>query len=121
MNYEEFERAVERIKDKLARAAQKVYDDWIQIDGHDDYYGAGGICDDVAVEMGYLVQDELDVDAYSEHIQSDSHTVVMVDLDEGRAMVDIPPRNYETGFGYRWTKIPGVRFHADMVVVDWFD
>ena len=119
--------AIERLSNDLARAAQAVYDDWDQVDGYSDAYGTGGICDDVALEMADVISRKLRVHAYSQYNEHDTHTSVMVvvddmvnDFDEVGVLinVDIHPSNYEEGYGYTWRKIDNVRFNGRMVNVE---
>jgi len=116
---------IEGIARALASAAQDVYDSWNQIDGVDEYYGTGGICDDIAEEMANIIRRKLGYDAYSNYNQYDTHTSVVVignRDEEWMVKVDIHPSNYEVGYGYTWQKIDGVRLsERDVSVEDFSD
>lgn len=107
------------LRPALAAAAQEVYDGWIQDEeGHCDALGYGGICQDIAEEHASLIYDVLDnVDATTWSSNFEQHVFVVVADDTDAAIVDIPPFVYETGAGYCWTKIPGVQFSPDDIVI----
>lgn len=102
------------ILDKLAKAAQKEYDDWvIDKDGYDAEVGSGGIC--------HLIADAL-IDVLSAHRIDRCHTVsscheqhvyIVGQFREGVYMIDVPYHIYETGGGFSWKKIPDVTFTGD--------
>ena len=104
----------------MARAAQKVYDEWeVDEDGLDDVYGGGGICDDIASAMGDVVSRALDdVTVVDGGQDGDDHAFIVVLTDTEAVAVDIPPSVYERGGGFSWEKIPGVRFDSGDVVLD---
>ena len=92
---------------QLAKAAQKVYDDWAQDEeGYDEELGEGGICQDIADSMAYIMS-ENDIDSYvvDSGGVGEQHVWIIVKVAEGVYSVDIPPGVYETGSGFRWRKI----------------
>lgn len=106
-------RKVRSLKPQMAAAAQRVYNRW-----HPDDYGGGGICDDVASAMSGVIAMrvagvEVDVGGWA-----GDHAFVQVWNDEEALNVDIPPGVYETGGGYSWEKIEGVRISSRDVFVD---
>lgn len=112
-----------RLRDGLAAAAQRVYDEWQQDEhGHDGDLGTGGICDGVADAMvGVLEAAHPGMVAFTNYVETDTHVEVIVSLVEGVHRIDIPPSVYETGFGYVWRKKAGVAIDAEHVVVDLLD
>lgn len=104
----------------VLKKAQAVYDDWEQIDGVDDNYGTGGICDDIAAGIAYCIELHLGMDSATMYNEYEYHTSAYA-IDYNKRMVvkvDIPFRNYETGAGYTFTKIEGVKFTKDMILVE---
>lgn len=101
----------------MARAAQKVYDDWEQNDdGDDEVYGAGGICTDISSAIADVIADRIrDVDFHEGGQDGDDHAWIIVTDGKEAYGVDIPPGVYESGMGYKWTKRKNVRFAANDV------
>jgi len=95
----------------LVAAAQSEYDQWEQDeDGMDVELGSGGICQDIAGEMASVMNSHgIDCTTVSQAI-GEQHVYCICKLQEGVYEVDISPYVYETGGGYNWKKIPGVRF-----------
>lgn len=123
MRAEEIMQDIERNADRIARAAQEVYDDWIQIDGYSEEYGTGGICDDVAADMAEVLM-RMGYDAFTLYNEYETHTAAYVAEHDTRTLirVDIHPSNYEEGYGYTWRKIDGVRLSSrDVGVEDYSD
>jgi len=111
---------LEKIKHHLAIAAQKVYNNWDQVDGHDEHYGTGGICDDIAEAMCEVVNQKLpQYGCFHLYDEYACHTSIYVYDTTAKLIfnVDISPYNYETGGGYTWKKITGVTFSKDMVTI----
>jgi hypothetical protein len=104
---------------QLLQAAQHVYDQWEQDDeGYDEEYGGGGICHDIADAMsGVLSNHNIEAVTFSQSID-DVHVYVIAKFREGVYEINIPPYIYETGSGYTWKKIPGVRFQPNHVVIE---
>ncbi len=107
----------------LAQAAKSVYDSWDQVDGVSDWYGEGGICDDVADEMCKVLR-RAGFDCFTQYNQYETHTAAFVywedevdDYGEQGVLikVDIHPSHYEEGYGYKWTKIEGAKFDASIL------
>lgn len=103
---------------RLAAAAQGVYDAWAQDDeGFDDEYGGGGICHDIAEAMCQVLG-SANIDSFSYHSTvGENHVWVIAKFREGVYSIDIPPSEYETGGGYTWKKIQGVRFTPQSIYV----
>lgn len=107
-----FRSALEALRPQMAAAAQKVYDEWQP--GEDDDFGGGGICDEVAVEIGGVIVGAIeDVEIADGGQDGDDHAWVIVGKDGEAYGVDIPPNVYETGSGYNWTKIPDVTIEPE--------
>lgn len=106
----------------MAQAAQRIYDDWEQDEtGHCDWLGSGGICQDIADGLiDPLLNAGIDATTVSAQV-GEQHVWVVADLPEGVYSIDIPPGVYETGGGYNWRKIPGVRFGPSDIVVSYLD
>ncbi|NJO65275.1 MAG: hypothetical protein HC836_46415 [Richelia sp. RM2_1_2] len=111
---------LESLSVQFASAAQKVYDEWEQDEeGHDEIYGSGGICDDIADDMCDVVHTNTSYGCFTKYDEYACHTSIYVyDIENKILMfVDISPYNYETGGGYTWKKIPDVKFQPQMVDV----
>ena len=107
------------LKEALAKAAQKVYDEWQQDeDGQCDYLGAGGICQDIAEAMCSILTDNNIECASVSQVTDEQHVYVVAKINDGVYNVDIPPHLYETGGGYCWKKIPHVEFDKRYVVIN---
>lgn len=111
------------IRPAIAAAAQPVYDRWdpeADPEEGDPEFGHGGICDRIASEIGSVLAEwlpEVELDDYG--WEGDDHAAVIAVFPDGRRfLVDIPHAIYETGSGYAWEKIPGIRFSADDVVIE---
>ena len=115
------------LRSEIVIEAQIIYNDWgdeellemnkeIYEDG--DPYGGGGICDDIAREIGGVISMNIpDVEIREGGHEGDEHNWVIVSRNDETYGVDIPHGLYETGGGYSWTKIPGVRFSPDDVEI----
>jgi DNA topoisomerase IB len=104
------------IKSDLASAAQKVYDEWdaSDLEMGDAEVGFGGICQDIAAAMGDAIGKKLDGDYDVAEVDNqgmgEQHVWLVVYDKKSAYEVDIPPSVYETGGGYSWKKIEGVKF-----------
>jgi hypothetical protein len=98
----------------LIAAAQQVYDNWQQVDGFDEEFGAGGICQEIASNMSRELG-SLGCEHVLELFASvgENHVFLVALLDDGVYQIDIPPAVYETGSGYTWKKRDHVRFTPD--------
>lgn len=116
----QFPDTFETLRPKLVEAAQKVYDDWQQVDGFDEELGAGGICQDVAAAMaGVLSEGGIEHCMTVHSSVGENHVFVVAMIpDAGTFMIDIPPSAYEIGSGYVWQKRDGVVLSADDVGID---
>jgi hypothetical protein len=124
---------INSLKPLFVKAAQDQYDSWDQDEtGYDQELGYGGIC--------HLIADDI-VDIIDEHIPNALSTTISADHeqhvytavahksdDEWECyMIDIHHGYYETGGGFRWTKLPDVEFDESMIstypvnVEDMFD
>jgi hypothetical protein len=95
------------LRDHLASAAMTVYESWEQDeDGIDPMLGGGGICDEIAKEIGnILARNGFDIGDGGQ----DDHAWVVAVMDGRAFSVDIPCRLYETGAWYSWTKKKNVQ------------
>ena len=110
--------AIRDVLPAIAEAAQRVYDEWEQVDGHDEVLGAGGICQDVANAMTDVLAGAGIEDVLSVHAQvGENHVFVVAMLPDGIYEIDIPPSVYEIGSGYVWKKREGVTIGSDDVLV----
>ena len=108
---------LEAARGEIARAAQKVYDDWEQDEeGLDPELGTGGICDAIANEIGWRMANFGGIAVLTEG--SDNHAWLVVYDDNEAYAVDIPASLYEEGGGYNWTKLPGIEFDESYVQID---
>lgn len=98
------------LKPQLAIAAQTIYDEW------DQEIEPGGICDQIADAFnGILTQNGIAA-TLGGH-DGDDHAYIIAYDDAGSYIVDIPNETYETGGGYNWTKIDGVVFDEDDIMI----
>lgn len=111
--------ALAALASKVARAAQRVYDDWEQDDeGLSEEYGGGGICDDVADAVCDVLRESgVAEDVTTWHVQDDNHTVALALMSDGVWEVDVPSGVYERGSWYNYRKVPDVRIGAGDVTV----
>lgn len=105
-------------RENFARLAQGVYDDWQSDDEDDIELGFGGICDLIASEIGSAVA-EMGYDVVDGGQDGDDHAwIVAVDRRRREAFgVDIPSSLYERGGGYKWKRVPNVKFSGDDVTI----
>jgi len=113
-------RRLNSLRTLLAKAAQKVYNSWRPEDEFDDF-GGGGICDEVSNEMSDVIYSYLKIEADIQEggHQGDDHAWLIVSKGNEAYGVDIPSRVYETGGGYSWQKIPGIRISPRHVNIWW--
>ena len=106
-------------KTALLKVAQKKYDEWDASDEDGDAeVGFGGICHLIAEAMvDVLISDGYDAITIDSQGVGDQHVWCVVKAEEGCYEVDIPPSVYETGGGYNWKKIDGVKFTTSDLVV----
>jgi hypothetical protein len=110
---------IKTLKQELAKAAQKVYDEWEQDENYlDPILGSGGICQDIAEAMcDVLNNNDIECVSVSQEI-GEQHVYVVAKTEDGIFNVDIPPYLYETGGGYNWKKIPNVEFDESYITID---
>lgn len=108
-----------KLRPELARAAQSVYDSWIQEDGLDEELGSGGICDQVSdALMEVLSRHGYDPEEGGHDGDDHSYVVVPVSDSHGFA-VDIPWQVYEIKHGhYEYSKKPNVTISSEDVYID---
>jgi hypothetical protein len=112
---------INNLKKDLVVAAQNVYNKWEQDEeGHDEWYGSGGICDDIAEEMCNVIYRKTNYNCFYLYNEYDCHTSIYVYDRENREIynVDIPPYVYEQGTAYTWKKIPNVQFFENDVTIE---
>jgi hypothetical protein len=110
-----------RLRKELTLAAQSIYDEWDQDeDGVDDYYGSGGICDDISDAMCKVISNKTNYDCFHLYNEYDCHTSIYVYDTKTKQIynVDIPPHVYEKGTGYNWKKINNVSFNINHINID---
>lgn len=104
-----------RLRPELAKAAQKVYDEWDE--GKEEDLAGGGICQDIA-DAVVTVLDRHGIESSSVSASvGDQHVYAVAKVQEGVFEVDIAPNTYEQGSGYNWKKIPGVVFDANDILI----
>lgn len=113
---------------KVVEIAQKIYDDWVSavnVGEADDEYFGGGICHLIADEVSKLLNSDPKLDAKTISYDDEVHVAALARWasDESSesfpfVTVDIPWRLYETGGGYSFEPIEGVKFTATDVVVN---
>jgi hypothetical protein len=115
------------LKTPLAAAAQRIYQQWeLNEEGFDEEIGGGGICDEIAQEMGAILADNF-IDYTDGGHDGDDHAYLIAYDNESSYVVDIPPHYYESGGGMSWEKVPDVIFTPDMVNIieterpDWIE
>jgi hypothetical protein len=108
-----------KLRQAMATAAQKIYDEWQQDpEGVDEEFGSGGICDRIAEAISDVIASNIGNAELTEAGQGgDDHSWVEVWRGQEAYGVDIPAWIYETGGGYRWKKRPGVVFHAEHISI----
>jgi hypothetical protein len=107
--------AINQLRPQIAQAAQVVYDSW-----DEEELGGGGICDQIANEIGSVISDAGFGVVDGGH-DGDDHAWIIAYNHKESFVVDIPHHIYETGGGYSWQKIPGIQFTPDHVVVEPID
>jgi len=114
-----FRRELEELKPLLAEAAQKVYDEWNQDEeGMDEEFGGGGICDQVSQALADVISTNVsDVELFDGGQDGDDHAWTIAQLGGEAYGVDIPPNVYESGGGYSWRKIEGVKIQPGHIIV----
>lgn len=106
------------IKPILTQKAQEVYDSWQDGWCLTEEVGGGGICHIIAdAFISELYRHGFDevVSVSSDH---EVHVWVALKLEEGVFLLDLPYNCYEKGGGYNWTKIQGVVFSSEDLVVN---
>jgi hypothetical protein len=109
---------------QLIAAAQKVYDEWDQDeDGIDEYYGSGGICDDIADEICQVIESLTPHNCFTRYDEYECHTSCYIYNVDTRLcfFLDIPYHVYETGGGYSWKKIKDVEFATNFIFIKQVD
>lgn len=109
-----------RLRPLMAQAAQLIYDQWDQSGEEGDLQsGFGGICDEISRAIGGVIVENIpDVDITDGGQEGDDHAYLIAYNDTEAFAVDIPPNVYETGGGYSWQKVQGVRFQPNHVLIE---
>ena len=107
------------LRTQMCQHAQRVYDIWDQVDGIDEEFGSGGICDQLARELGNVVSMHTPFDIRDGGQDGDDHAYIIVKTPEGYYNVDINPGVYERGGGYSWQKVPDVVFVPNDIDIDY--
>lgn len=119
-NENRMEKVLLSLRENLINTAQVIYNEWEQDEeGIDEFYGSGGICDDIADAMCKVINEKTDYGCFSLYNEYDCHTAIYVHEMETKTIykVDIPPYVYEIGTGYNWKKIKDVSFNVDNVEI----
>jgi len=105
-----------KLRKKMVKKVQEIYDDW---QGENDpEFGYGGICDQISNAIADVIVSNLeDVNITEGGQEGDDHSYIIAYNDEEAYEVDIPPSIYEKGCGYRWEKIPDVKFGEDDIII----
>lgn len=110
------------LKQKLAAAAQQVYDEWQPSDDlYDDALNGGGICDQIADAFCEVLEREgMPAKTVSTTVTpAGVHVFTAFQAGPGNYLsADIPYFVYERGGGYSWKKIEGVFFTPEDVQID---
>lgn len=107
---------LETLRPQIATAAQNIYDQWQG--ENDEEIGAGGICDEIANEVSNIITSEIDdikLDDWGH--EGDEHAAIIARRGEEAYLIDIPYSLYETGGGYSWKKIEGVKLEPSDVQI----
>ena len=109
-----------QLRPLMLKAAQEVYDNWDQSDEFDDYAG-GGICQDIAEAISDVVNQNFpgnfDVGTVSS-VCGEQHVWCVMKVGNEGFNIDVPYNTYETGAGYNWQKIQGVKFTPNDITID---
>lgn len=98
--------------------AQEVLDSWQpDEDGIDDDFGGGGVCDEINRHIQSVLVDA-GFEVYEGGQEGSDHAFTYAVKDGKAFYVDIPPYVYETGSGYSWKKLEGVRLKPSDVVIN---
>lgn len=118
---QDFERKLVSLKPQIVKVAQKVYDEWQQDEsGCDVELGSGGICQDIADEIGdVLVANDIDFVIADTEGVVDQHvwTIAYDEKNKIAYNVDIDPSVYESGSGYSWKKKSNVKFDTSDIEI----
>ena len=106
------------LRPEFAKAAQKIYDDWIVTDPIDDELNGGGICHLIADAIADVIHKYIpnaSVGIVDSQGVGDQHVWVCTYDHDACYDVDISPYLYEKGAGHSWKKIPNVTFEPSDV------
>lgn len=99
----------------MVTAAQFIYDEWQQDEnGYDQEFAWGGICSAISSEFAMVLSDISTMEGGQD---GDDHSYLFVYDDHDAFEVDLPYHLYERGGGYNWTKLPGVQFSIEDIVI----
>jgi len=113
---------IDPIKDELAAAAQKEYDDWVQDEhGYNDELGHGGICHLIAEKLIDILYNHKIYRCQTVSSCHEQHIYVVGQFREGIYLIDIPYHLYERGGGFNWKKLPDIKFDADYIAIERLD
>jgi hypothetical protein len=108
-----------KLRSKLASAAQEILNEWVQDEeGLDEVFGGGGPCDRISEMMANVIGHAIDdAEILDGGHEGDDHAWLIVVSGDEVAGVDIPSDVYETGGGYSWAKIQDVQIQPEDVVI----
>jgi hypothetical protein len=92
---------------------QETYDNWDEEDL--DTYAGGGICHLIADDVCGILSNK-GIDCTTVSCSHEQHVYVAAKFSEGVYTIDIPYHIYETGGGFSWKKISGIKFDINDVV-----
>jgi len=110
---------ITQLMPKILQVAQHEYDTWEQDEnGYNDELGSGGICQDIAEAISNVLHAAgINCRTMDSNGMGEQHVWIVAKFQEGIYEVDISPSVYETGGGYNWKKIPGVKFDSHDVMI----
>lgn len=108
------------LRPAMAKAAQDEYDAWAPVDGDlegfEAEFAGGGICHLIAEKLAGIM-DAAGVNCATVSSSHEQHVYCVAQCQDGIFLVDVPHGIYETGGGYNWTRVEGVVFESEDIVV----
>jgi hypothetical protein len=103
------------LRSQMAEAANRA------IDGFDWQGTGGGACDEVEIEIAYILgTNGFDVSSGGQDGDDHAYTVARWQMPDGTFQyfeIDIPASVYETGAGYSWKRREGVKVSPNDVYI----
>jgi hypothetical protein len=95
----------ESLRPELIKTAQEEYEEWDE--SNIDHYAGGGICHFIADNFCEVL-DRKGITCSTVSSDNEQHVYVVAQFAEGVYSIDLHYSYYETGGGFRWSKIPNV-------------